>query len=245
VSGMMKGLLSAATLFALAALAWMVFLPRLVERELRQLTGFDVDVQVLRANPFTGNVLIRGLTARNPSSYPARDFVELVELKTEVNVFSWMFEDHVTINSLDFDLGKVEIIRLHSGTSNVSACMATLSGPADAPPRRPVRYLIKRLHVRLEQLVVADYTGHNPDVKVYTLNIDHTYTDVTDPRQLLVPAVVKTLYSFGLRHDIAQLLPGDFGKALAGAVGSAAAVAGKTRDFFKGFFDKLDHSSKP
>jgi hypothetical protein len=243
---MLKALILSACLLAAAAVAWMVFLPRLVERELRQVTGFDVRVQVLTVNPFTGRVVVRGLTALNPPAYPERDFVELTALQTDVNLFSWAFEDHVTIDDLDFDLKKVELVRLHDGKSNFGECSAAFTGPtAGRPAPKPVRYLIRHLHVRLEKLVVADYTGSKSQVKTYNLNIDQVYTNVSDPRQLLVPQVVNTLYSFGLHHDISQLLPGDFGVALADAIGGVSAITSKGKGLLKGVFDKLDHSSKP
>jgi hypothetical protein len=244
---MLKALLFLACLGAAAAVAWMVFLPRLVERELRQVTGFDVRMKVLTANPFTGRVVVRGLTALNPPAYPERDFVQLTALRTDVNLFSWAFEDHVTIDDLDFDLGKVELVRLHDGKSNFGECSAAFNGPpvTQGPPPKRLKYLIRHLHVRLEELVVADYTGSKSQVKTYRLNIDQTYSNVTNPAQLLVPQVVNTLYAFGLHHDISQLLPGEFGVALADAIGGVSTIASKGKDLLKGVFDKLDHSSKP
>jgi hypothetical protein len=245
--------------FAVASLAWMVFLPALVERELREATGFEFRVAVLKADPFTGRVVVRGLSARNPPRYPSPDFVELRELRADVNEFSWLFSDHVVINELDVDTAKIELIRQHDGTSTAGDFISALSrGGASAPaaaaptPRARRQYLVKRLHVRLEELVVADYTGSKLDEKVYKLNIDQSYTNVSDPKQLIVPQVVKTLYSFGLHHDVAKLLPGEFGEALAAAVGGAAhvgsavkSVVEKTGESLKGAFDKLEQSPKP
>jgi len=247
-------------LFALGALAWMAFLPALVEGELRSVTGFDVRVAVLAANPFTGRVLARGLAAKNPPGYPTPDFVTLRELKADVNVFSWIFTDRIVINELDVDAEKVVIVRQRGGKSNAGDFAAAFSrgggapsgGPAAAAPRGPARYLIRKLHIRLGQLVIADYSGPRPDGSSYDLNIDHTYVNVSSARQLLVPEVVRSLTSFGLHHDAAQLLPGDFGRALADAVGGAADVGAKLKDagqkagkYLKGLFDKLEQSGKP
>jgi hypothetical protein len=242
-------------LFALASLAWMVFLPRVVQRELRETTGFDFRVAVLKCDPFTGRVLVEGLSARNPSGYPSPDFIELRELRADVNVFSWMFSDHVVINDLDVDTERIVIIRRHDGRSNAGDLFAAFGGggaPGAAAPRKSRDYFVKRLHIRLGELAVEDYTGSKTDKRHYTLNIDHTYANVSDPKQLLVPEVVKTLHSFGLHHDVEQLLPGDFGRALAVGVGGVAEVgavlrdaASKTGETLKGAIDKLDQSAKP
>jgi hypothetical protein len=251
---MVKALLALATLLALAALAWMAFLPAFAERELRAVTGFDVRVPILSANPLTGRLYVQGLTAKNPSGYPSPDFVEIHSLQADVQVFSLLFGDKVVIDDMDLNVGTIDIIRLHDGKSNVAECSAAFSpaavpGSPAAPPRQ---YLVKRLHVRMEKLVVEDYTGFNPDKRSYALNIDHFYTNVSDPRQLLVPDVVRTLYSFGLHHDTARLLPGDFGVALATAVDGVAQVGSKVKDathktgeYLKGLLDKLEQSPKP
>lgn len=256
MSGLARTGIVVAGFLALAALAWMVFLPAIVDRQLREATGFDFHVAVLRADPFTGRVVVRGLSATNPPTYPLPDFVELKELRADVNVFSWIFSDRIVINELDVDTSKIELIRQHDGTSNAGEFMAAFkkrqAAPVAAAPGSSKAYLIRRLHIRLEKLVVADYTGSKSEEKVYSLNIDQTYADVSDPRQLLVPRVVTTLHSFGLHHDIAQLLPGDFGSALALAVGGAAKVGAGLREAvqaagksLKGALDKLDQSAKP
>jgi len=242
-------------LLALASLAWIFFLPAVVRRELRAATGFDYRVSVLKVNPFTGSVVVRGLSAMNPPGYPSPEFAELRELRADVNVFSWMFSDRVVIDELDVDMERIVIIRQHDGTTNAGSFMAKVSGDGSAaavPAPRHRHYFVKRLHIHLGELTVDDFSGSKEDKKVYKLNIDQGYTDVDDPKQLLVPEVVKALHSFGLHHDIAKLLPGEFGQALALAVGGFAQVGAelrnavkKTGETLKGALDKLDQSKKP
>lgn len=246
--------------FALAALAWMAFLPAIAEHELRAYTGFDVRIKVLAVNPLTGHAVVRGFVVHNPEGYPLPDFIELQGLDAEIETFSIVFGDRLVIDSLDLDAAKLAVVRRHDGMTNFGAFIAAYkrrspeAGPGSAPPpETPARrYLIKRLHLRLGQLVIADYTGNKSDVRTYSFNIDHTYSNVSDPRQLLVPDVVHTLYSFGLHHDAAQLLPGDFGRTLADGVDAVAQVSSKAKDaakrtgvYFKGLLDKLEQSAKP
>jgi hypothetical protein len=251
---MVKAGIILAFLFAVVALAWMAFLPKYAEHKLDALTGFDVKVKVLAANPFTGRLYVQDLEAKNPAGYPAPDFFDLHSLQADVDVFSLFFGDVVKIDNLDLNVGTLDVIRLHDGKSNVVQCSNAFTAPPapGAPAPRPTQFLIKRLHIRLERLIVEDDTGSKPDRRIYNLNIDHAYTNVTDARQLLVPDVVHTLYAFGLHHDTAKLLPGDFGVALADAVDGAAAVGSKlkdatqkTGDYFKSLFDKLEQSPKP
>jgi hypothetical protein len=246
-----KLLIVAGALLVVAALCWVFLLPSLVDRELSSITGFEFKVAVLRVNPFTGRVVVRGLSASNPSDFPKPNFVVLRELDAQVELFALLSGKHV-VDNLVINVETIELVRRHDGKTNAGVFMAAFSpakpagAPASAPPSpppppaKPTPYLVKHLHIILDQLVVADYTGAKPEEKSYGLHIDRIYNNVTSPRQLIVPDVMQTLRSFGLHHDIAALLPGDFGKALATAVGSAAAVGSGVKNAVKGFWEKLE-----
>lgn len=252
-----RGAVLLAGLFALATLAWMMFLRTVVQHELRVITGFEYRVDVLAVNPFTGNILVRGLSARNPAEYPSPGFAEVREIRARINLWDWAFSDTVVIDELDLDTESIQIVRVSAVKSNAGDFMAAFGAPTapgqSAPTNtRHKKYIVKAMHVRLDRLVVANYTGKKPDVVTYDLNINHDYTNVTDTRSLLTPDVVKSLHSLALRHDVSQLLPGEFGTMLAGAVGGVAAVEStlvgatkKTGAAVKGLIDKLEQKPKP
>jgi hypothetical protein len=244
---------------ALCALAWMAFLPVVAEHELREITHFDVRMEVVAVNPLTGSVVIRGFVAKNPAEYPDPDFFDIRSIKADVSVFSLLFSDHIVVEELDVDIAKVELIRLHDGRTNEGQFVASFKpgGAASAPgapsaPRKARTYLIKKLHVRFDELVVSDNSGSKTDKSTYDLHISQDFINISGPGQLLVPSVVRDLHSFGLHHDVSGLLPGDFGDALAVAVGSAATVGGKiqsaakdTGQYLKDQLDKLEQKVKP
>jgi hypothetical protein len=257
-----KSLIVLGGALALLALAWMVFLPRVVEHELRSITGFDFKVVVLTANPLTGKVAVHGLSVSNPPDFPKRDFVLLRDLNAQVELFP-LFSGRRVVDKFDLSIETIVLVRRHDGKTNAGVFLAAFSPPKPAgagvpenppPPKAPAKttpYLIKRLHIVLDRLVVADYSGEKPDEKTYNLHIDRIYNNVTSARQLLVPDVVETLRSFGLRHDVTSLIPGDMGKVLAGALGDAAQVGGGVKDAvkkagegLKGLFEKLEQTPK-
>jgi hypothetical protein len=82
-----KALVLLGGVFALCALAWMAFLPAVAEHELREVTGFDIRMEVVAVNPLTGNVVVRGLEERNPARYPEPDFIDLRSMAADVSVF--------------------------------------------------------------------------------------------------------------------------------------------------------------
>jgi hypothetical protein len=242
---------------AICALAWMAFLPLVAEHELNAVTGFEFHTQALAVNPLTGSVVVRGLVARNPASYPVPFFFEVRAFRARVAVFSSLFSWRIVIDDLDVDIAKVELVRLHGGRTNAGDLMAAFGRPGAGgggapPPGKPVAYLIRRLHLHFDQLMVADYSGSATDEKSYNLHIDQEFTNISSPTQLLIPSVVRNLTSFGLHHDVEGLLPGDFGKALAGAVTGATTVGIKVKNatedagsYLKGVLDKLEQKAKP
>jgi hypothetical protein len=114
----------------------------------------------------------------------------------------------------------------------------------------PMKFFIKRLEVRLEKVIVADYTTPTPTVKEFDRKFYYTYNDVSDPKQLLAPFVLKPLESVG--EAIKGLIPGEIGKAV-GAVtkpGEEVPVAKKKTDApaedpLKTVVEKLEETPKP
>jgi hypothetical protein len=234
----------------------MAFLPMVAVHELDAVTGFDFHTETLAVNPLTGSVVVRGLIAKNPSLYPVPLFFDVRAIRARMAVFSGLFTGRIVIDDLDIDIAKVELVRLRGGRTNAGDLMAAFKHPAAAgsapsAPDKPAAYLIKKLHLRFDQLSVVDYSGSSTDEKSYNLHIDEEFTNISSPKQLLIPSVVRNLTSFGLHHDVEGLLPGDFGKALAGAVGGATAVGEKIKDategaasYLKGALDKLEQKPK-
>jgi hypothetical protein len=247
VKWVLRGLIALTGIAALALLAWVTLLPTIVERELRNVTGFDFHVVTMKANPFTGQVSVEGLAANNPPGYPNPDFVELRALRTRAELYPWIFSKRILVDDLDLDIGQVVIVRRHDGKTNVSELMAVFTKPPapSTTPTQPVPYLVKNMRLRVEKLVFSDFAGSKPVERSYFLDIDQTYTNVTDWRQLLAPRLVKNL-KFGMIQDLVMLFPGNFSDALSGAFRSLGMKLKEANTKAEGFFKNLFTShSKP
>jgi len=265
-----------AALLAAGALAWMLFLPLVVMREIRDRTGFDVSVASLSANAFTGRLIVRGLVLRNPRTFPSPDFVELREFDAEADVWT-LFADRLVIDALTVDLRRIVLVRRADGRTNADlfqrgllgeslsappkpapvkpAAVSTVAVPIGptppAPPQR--RWLVRRLKLRFDELVLADHTGAAPSVTSHRLGLDRSFTNVTDPAQLLAPDVLKRFAGADLGPGLAAFVPGRFGHELGDQLRDAAKTAAdqlkdaarQTGIIFKGFIDKLEDSRKP
>lgn len=115
------------------------------------------------------------------------------------------------------------------------------------PVPKPEPFYIKRLELRLDRLIVADYAGATPDVREYNCKLCYTFNDVTDPKQLMAPFAFKSLQSVGMA--IRALIPGSIGKAV-GAVTQPddpmiKPREAQTEDPVKTVVEKLEESPKP
>ncbi|MGA3006361.1 MAG: hypothetical protein ABSE59_00570 [Opitutaceae bacterium] len=257
-------------LAATFALMWVLLLPSIVTGLIKKRTGFDATVQSVYVNPFTASVDIKRLEITNPDTFPQKDFVTVNQFKTVVDLGS-VFSDRVVVKEAVFDVALIAIVKNAQGQTNVDVFKAGLTpppapapkapsgnnGPAPAPAHAPAektppkQFLIRNLVVKLDKIIIADYTGSEPNTREIPLNINHTFTDVTDVTQISGPLLADLAVSGvgKLANNVMGLiLPApileSLGMATKNAGGALHETGEKTKDFFKGLFDSLEEKPK-
>ncbi len=267
--------------FAFASLLWMLFLPAFITSQIRARTGFDTNVVSLSVNPFTGVALVRGFVVNNPADFPVRDFILVREFSCDLEMWTLLTHD-IIFAEVTLDIAKVELVQRRGQEGNIELFEERLAGRSPSPRsgsadahaissprplstvavRAPVRpnpedktYMTRKLILRFDQLVVAQYTDPDqpPVIKEYDLHLRQTYMNFSDPKQLLVPAVLRGLAAAHADFRVGDLVSGDFDRALGNFARDAAsngreAIKGagkKTTETVKGLIDKLEDSRKP
>ncbi|HTQ30947.1 MAG TPA: hypothetical protein VMI53_07035 [Opitutaceae bacterium] len=257
---------------ALAAtftLLWILLLPSLVTGMIKKRTGFDATVSSLFANPFTASINIRQLEIDNPDTFPRKDFVVVNQFRTAVQPSS-LFSDRVVVKDAVFDVALVAVVKNAQGQTNVKAFETGVLGPKPPEPEKktdeeqapeekkppeqkkpPKQFLIQHLVVKLDKIIVADYSGSTPRVQEIPVNINRTFTDVTDLKQISVPLVADlSVAGVGdLAGDVLGLvIPApileSLGVVTKGTGGLLQATGKKTTNFIKGLFDSLEEKQK-
>lgn len=251
---MLKFLVVLGALCAALALAWMVALPSVFSSWVRQRTGFDVAVQSLMVNPFSGKIHARGLAINNPPTFPQPEFLQVREFVVETGVWS-LFSDKPVLDRVSMDIGLVALVKRSDGQTNAGVFRGYLASDPEkrVPPKasRPQvkrkEFLIRKLEVRFDRLMVADNTGKRPVMRDYPLNIDRTYENVTDGDDLLLPASLDQVFALG--GAVGSLLPDDVSRILDETLRTGSDLLKKVSDSevnpFKGFSDTLEESKKP
>jgi hypothetical protein len=244
-----KLLVVLAGLFALAALGWMVLLPYCLTAQLRERTGFDASVATLMVNPFTGELRARGLVVGNPPTFPRPEFLQVRELDLDADVFS-LFSSKPVLNRVTLDIALVALVKRADGRTNAEVFRGYLADPAGRPAaaaRTERHFLIRRLDLRFDRLLLADYTGRQPVVRDYPVKLDRTFANVSDSRQLMLPASLDQLFALG--GAVGGLLPEDVGRVVENALHSGKdllkGALGPDKHVFNSFSDTLEESKKP
>lgn len=118
----------------------------------------------------------------------------------------------------------------------------------EPPVERAMSFLIHRLELRLDKVIIADYAAVTPDIREYNCRLSYAFNEVTDPKQLLTPFAFKSLETVGMA--IKGLIPGDIGKAMDAATRSSEPMAKKASaapdaDPIKSIVEKLEETQKP
>jgi hypothetical protein len=251
----------ALALAATFALMWVLLLPSIVTGLIKKRTGFDATVDRLYVNPFTASVYVSQLKINNPDTFPQNDFVSVNEFKTAVELNS-VFSDRVVVKDAVFDVALIAVVKNAQRQTNLDAFKAGVqaanpdqnnqpkpAAPAEKQP--PKQFLIRHLVVKLDKIIIADYSGAQPNIREINLNINRTFTDVTDLKQISVPLLADlSVAGVGkLANNILGLvMPAPLLERL-GVVGKDAGgilqgTGQKTKDLFKGLFDSLEEKPK-
>jgi hypothetical protein len=233
---------------AILSLAWMALLPVVFTRVLRERTGFDAEVASLSANPFTGRVTLRGLVITNPPTFSDHDFLQLRSFEADVAMWT-IFSERVVIDTLTLDVRQFTFVRRSGGLTNLDVFRAQLVGSEPRPTAPKSPFVIRKLHVRFDTLVLADYTEAKPRVRTYQLGLDQQFSNISSLGQLFVPAVLRGLVERDAATGLAVFLPTDL-QALLGDIAKTRdswlkSAERKADDTFRGFLDKLEETRKP
>lgn len=242
-------------IFALAALAWMLFLPMIFAEQLQRRTGFDVTLRSLAVNPCAGTIELRGLVLTNPPGFPVRDFLQLREFRAEAQVMT-LLSDRAVFDNVVLDVAQITVVKTTAGRTNAElfeqgfAERESAAGASRVAQTAP-RFLIQRLTLRFDRLVVADHSETVPQVREIRLNLNRSFTGVTDLKPLLSPEVWQSLAP--IAAAVSSLVPNDLGRALQVAAHDSARTGAerlkrageKAGEKVKGYLEALEESKKP
>jgi len=206
-----------------------------------KITGAPVHINGFSFGILTRSVKISGFRMYNPEGFPKGILVDFPKINVEYDLGS-LLKKKIHLTNVDIELKELGIEKNKEGKLNVDSLKVAKkdgekqkSGSSEQMPMQ-----IDSLKLKMGRIVSKDFSsGEQPTVKVYDVNIEKSYKNITSGQQLAVLILAESMKSAGIQG--AKI----YGVAmLAGAavlpVGIAATFAGKdsVRKDFAENFDK-------
>ncbi len=208
---------------AVAILAWIVLLPRVITGSASELTGFPTRLGSLYVNPFTGVFQGKTLVVGNPDDWGGEALAEVGVVSGEVDLLS-LRKKTAVFEKLRIEIDRLVVIVDVQGQTNIEAIGSRFSATAPVDPFAGSRYvaaglfgggedpsdfLVEQLDLHIGLIEIQDH-GTNPVSQIRDdLDYQHTYTDFRRYEQLITPqllarlarspATLRVLLSSGLR----------------------------------------------
>lgn len=221
--------------------------------ELHQRSGFTMTVEKQDIGLLSGSADLQGLKVENPDRFAAKDFVRFNELKAKVEV-SPLLKKQIIIDEIVVDLDTLAVVQNKDGEYNFAALQNSLLGGAAAADKKSSSmaippFTIKKLTLKIHQAKYFNFKTGDGKPKLYDLNYERTFNDVTEKNLTSVEVAIGTDLSgkgFSIFLDVLKdkiLDPDTYlnaVKGVGGLVGDAAgAVLNGVGNAAKGVGDSL------
>jgi uncharacterized protein involved in outer membrane biogenesis len=169
--------------FAMAAFGWMLLLPGLFTSVIENRTGFPASVESFYANPFTGEVRMRGLVVVNPAGFNETKFIDLQQFSAKADLFSLLGKSPV-LDMTTLDLARITVVTNAQGANNLDLVYRRLALAGEkkavaAGKPSPLQFLVRNLDVRVNEVVVKDERAGKISENVHQLAFQRSYSNVT------------------------------------------------------------------
>jgi uncharacterized protein involved in outer membrane biogenesis len=194
---------------------------------IQQATGFDLEVGGLNAGLFSSAFEINDLKLINPEDFPEATAMDIKRMSVSYDLPSF-FTDEIHLREVVLDVPLMVVVQKEDGESNLQRLSEAGQGkdepgqkteedtPAESKAKKPAKkFRIDTLTLKFGAVEVHKYIQgqDKPDVQKHELNINRTYTNITDPNQLAVFFTAAMLEGAGLQmfKDIGKALDSNQG----------------------------------
>ncbi len=210
-----------------AALAKDMVIKMSVEKGVELVTGLKLNIGGLRVGILKPIVDINNLKLLNPASFPDRTMIDMPEIYVRYDLPA-IIGGKIHLPEVRLALKEFVVEKNAKGELNLDALrtvQAQKDGkkPSQEAPGKAPAIRIDSLGLSIGTVIYRDYSkGVQPDVKIFNINLNESYTNIDDPYELASLIVVKAL----MNTSIASLANFDL-RGLQGTVGGTIASAQK------------------
>ena len=227
-------------LAVLAVLLVILFLARnfiarvSVEIGAKKITGFPLKIGSVDVGLFSSKVDVRNLKLMNPPEFQEKMFVDMPQLYIDYRLRS-MLSGAPHINDMLINIKQLVVVKTDKGDSNAMKLKGVVfSGKSSS------KYTVDKLRIHVGTVTVKDYSRPKATERNISLNIDATYSNITDSTDI-TRLVLLTVMSQVKLPDIG-IKPDDLKKGLGDVTNQAGQALKGATDAVGGLFDNLKKS---
>ena len=188
-----------------------------IEKGVEAVTGLKMDIRSFNIGILNTLVGMDDMKLYNPKGFLDPVMVDMEEIYVDYNLSS-ILKGTIHLEEMRIVLTEFVVVKNEKGELNLNALKPvkdnklegkplargkTSGSKGEAPDIR-----IDKLQLKIGKVIYKDYSkGGAPLVKTYDINIDETFTEITDPNKLVSLVIVKAL----MRTPIATLANFDLG----------------------------------
>ncbi|MFC1590557.1 hypothetical protein ACFL42_03605 [Candidatus Omnitrophota bacterium] len=200
-----------------------------VEKGVQVVTGLKLRIQGFKVGIINTLVGIKGLQLFNPAGFKDRVMLDMPEIYVDYDLPAAL-KGKVHLSEMRINMKELVVVKNEKGELNLDSLrvvQAEKKGAGQKMKGAPMGAIpeiqIDKLSLKIGKAIYKDYSkGGKPSVQEFDVNLDETYTNITNPYKLFSLILVKTL----MNTTIARLANFDLGP-LKGAVSETLATAQK------------------
>lgn len=145
---------------------------------------------------------ISGFRMRNPEGFSKNVLIDLPKVAVDYDLFS-LLKGRPHLHRLDIELFQIVIEKNKDGKLNVDSLKVAQQKQNETTkkkPSKPLALQIDLLNLKINRVVYNDYSaGKEPTVRIYDINIEKSYRNITNAEQLAVLILTEPMKAAGIR----------------------------------------------
>lgn len=170
-----------------------------VQGVFKQMTGLELKMASLNLGILSGRLESHGIELKNPAGFVDPVMVDMPTLLVDLEPAS-LFKGRVHLQEVQLDLKELLIIKNKDGKLNLDylkpAGSEKASAEKPAKPAKAPQIHIDQLRLKIGKVIYKDYSkGGSPAVQQFDLNLDESYSNISNINAILPLIMTKVLYN--------------------------------------------------
>ena len=218
-----------------------------VEGGVEHVTGLKLRIKGFHAGLISSVVSIKDLKLYNPRSFEDRLMLTMPKIYVKYDLPAILSGD-IHLRKVYISLTEFVVVKNKNGELNLNSLKTvsaqkegkrTEAGGGPAP-----KFRIDNLHLKIGKAIYKDYSkGGEPVIREFNINIDETYTDITNPYALVSLIVVKALANTTIA-SLANFDINDLKGTISDTLSRATEVTGRAKEAMKDVNDVFGDVTK-